>query len=58
MLKRLPKFVAVLLLLLPLARAQETRVFGEGGNWTQEITGSLAAAKNLRVKVDVGSVRV
>lgn len=56
--KSLPKFAAVLLLLLPLASAQETRVFGEGGNWTEEITGSLAAVKNLRVKVDVGSVRV
>ncbi len=52
------KFGAVLLLLLPLASAQESRVYGDGGNWTQQITGSLAAVKNLRVKVDVGSVRV
>ncbi len=58
MLKHISKFVAVLLLLLPLAMAQQTRVYGDGGNWTQEITGSLAAVKNLRVKVDVGSVRV
>jgi len=63
MLKKLSKFGAVLLLIFPvviqpLARAQQTRVYGEGGNWTQEITGSLAAAKNLRVKVDIGSVRV
>jgi DUF4097 and DUF4098 domain-containing protein YvlB len=58
MLKKLSKFVAVLLLAVPLAVAQQTRVFGDGGNWTQEITGSLAAVKNLRVKVDVGSVRV
>ena len=63
MLKKLSKFVAVLLLIFPvaiqpLARAQQTRVYGEGGNWTQEITGSLAAAKNLRVKVGIGSVRV
>ena len=56
--KQLSKFVAVLLLMLPLANAQQTRVYGEGGNWTQEITGSLAAVKNLRVKVDIGSVRV
>jgi len=47
-----------LLVTLPLASAQETRVYGGGGNWTQEITGSLAQVKNLRVKVDVGSVRV
>jgi DUF4097 and DUF4098 domain-containing protein YvlB len=58
MLKQLSKFVAVLWLTLPLASAQQTRVFGDGGNWTQEITGSLAAVKNLKVKVDIGSVRV
>jgi DUF4097 and DUF4098 domain-containing protein YvlB len=58
MLKQLSKFVAVLLLILPLASAQQTRVYGDGGNWTQEITGSLAAVKNLKVKVDIGSVRV
>jgi len=45
---------------MPLATAQQpqTRVFREGGNWAQEITGSLTAARNLKVKVDVGSVRV
>ncbi len=58
MLKQLSKFVAVLLLTLPLASAQQTRVYGDGGNWTQEITGSLATVKNLKVKVDIGSVRV
>jgi DUF4097 and DUF4098 domain-containing protein YvlB len=58
MLKKLSKFVVVLLLAVPLAMAQQARIFGDGGNWTQEITGSLAAVKNLRVKVDVGSVRV
>jgi DUF4097 and DUF4098 domain-containing protein YvlB len=57
-LKRLAKFVAVLLTLLPLAWAQQTRVYGDGGNWTEEISGSLASARILRVKVDVGSVRV
>ena len=56
MLKQLFKLVAVLLLALPLASAQQARVYGEGGNWTQEITGSLATVKNLRVKVDIGSV--
>jgi DUF4097 and DUF4098 domain-containing protein YvlB len=44
--------------LASLATGQETRVFREGGNWVQEITGSLGAAKTLRVKVDMGSVRV
>src|ERR1700680_1362472 len=58
MLKQLSKFVAGLLLTLPLASEQQTRVYGDGGNWTQEITGSLATVKNLKVKVDIGSVRV
>jgi DUF4097 and DUF4098 domain-containing protein YvlB len=38
--------------------AQETHISREGGAWGQEITGSLAAVKNLRVKVDMGSVVV
>jgi DUF4097 and DUF4098 domain-containing protein YvlB len=53
----------VLALLVPLAlvpagQAQETHVSREGGAWAQEITGSLAAVRNLRVKVDMGSVVV
>ncbi len=62
--KKLPKIVALVLLLLPLAIAQDvrpaeqTRIYQEGGKWARQITGSLAAAKNLRVKVDSGVVRV
>ncbi len=52
------KLVALLLLILPAATAQQNRVFGDGGNWTQEITGSLTGIRNLRVKVDVGTVKV
>lgn len=58
MLKKFSKIVALLLLIMPVAFAQQARVYREGGNWAQEITGSLAGAKNLRVKVDVGSVHV
>jgi len=43
---------------VPAGWAQETHVTREGGAWGQEITGSLAAVKNLRVKVDMGSVVV
>jgi DUF4097 and DUF4098 domain-containing protein YvlB len=59
-LKRSPQFVGlcILAMLAPLALAQETHVSREGGAWGQEITGTLAAAKNLRVRVDVGSVVV
>ncbi|HXZ32993.1 MAG TPA: hypothetical protein VEH30_11990 [Terriglobales bacterium] len=56
--KQLPRFVAVLLLVVPVATAQQTRIYGDGGNWIQEITGTLAAVRNLRIKVDVGSVKV
>ncbi len=62
--KKFPKIVAALLLFLPLAVAQEARsdeqvrVAQENGKWTRHITGSLAAARNLRVKIESGSVRV
>ncbi len=57
-LKKFCKIGALLLLAMPLALAQQARVYREGGDWKKEITGSLPAAKNLRVKVDVGSIRV
>src|SRR5271165_5479185 len=53
-----------MVLLLPLAVAQETRpdeqsrIYQENGKWSRQITGSVAAAKNLRVKVESGMVRV
>ena len=40
------------------SHAQDVKVSREGGSWGQEITGSLAAVKNLRIKVDMGSVVV
>jgi len=49
---------AGLTLLASLAVAQETHIAREGGSWGEEITGSLAAVKILRVKVDVGSLVV
>src|SRR5208282_1934974 len=49
---------AVLIILAPLALAQEGRISREGGAWGQEIAGTLASVKNLRVKVDMGSVVV
>ena len=48
----------MLILTVSLAVAQETRVSSEGGSWAQEVTGSLATVKNLRVKVDMGTVVV
>src|SRR5271169_1214934 len=46
------------LVAVPMSWAQETHVSREGGSWGQEITGSLAAVKILRVKVEMGSVIV
>lgn len=57
--KRSPQFVGLactLSLLVPLALAQEAHISRDGGNWSQEITGTLIAVRNLRVKVDAGSV--
>src|SRR5580693_2757042 len=48
----------MLVLLAPLTLAQEAHISREGGAWGQEVNGSLAAVKTLRVKVDVGSVIV
>lgn len=48
----------MIVVVVPLAGAQQSRVYQEGSNWAQEITGSLATAKNLKVKVDMGSVHV
>ena len=51
--------IAVLVTALAsLALCQETRVYREGSSWIQEMTGDMGAAKNLRVKLAAGSVRV
>lgn len=55
------KFAGVLAILacgLTAGMAQQTRVYRDGNNWVEERTGTLPAAKNLRVRVAVGSVRV
>jgi DUF4097 and DUF4098 domain-containing protein YvlB len=61
-LKRSPQFVAGLLLALavlaPLVVAQEEHITRENGVWSQVFTGSMAAAKNLKVRVDAGAVVV
>jgi len=63
-LNKFPKIAALFLLLVSVAVAQEarpdeqTRVYQDNGKWSRQITGSLAAVKNLRVKVDSGVVKV
>jgi DUF4097 and DUF4098 domain-containing protein YvlB len=61
-LKRALKFAGVAVVavgtLASLAVCQESRVYREGSNWVQEMTGDLGGARNLRVKLESGSVRV
>jgi DUF4097 and DUF4098 domain-containing protein YvlB len=60
-LKRSPQFaglLCVLAVLAPLALAQETQISHEGGAWSRVTTGSLTGVKNLRVRLDMGSVVV
>jgi len=57
-LNKFHKLVAAVLVVAPLALAQQTRVYNENGNWTQEITGSLGNARNLHVQVEVGTIKV
>jgi len=60
-LKHSPQFIrlaCLLALLAQLGLAQETHVSRESGSWGEVTTGSLATVKNLRIKVDMGSVVV
>lgn len=50
--------VIVAIALASVALAQDGRIYREGSNWVQEVTGELTGAKNLRVKLDTGSVKV
>jgi hypothetical protein len=59
-LKRLPQFVGLLslALLAPLALAQEANGSHGSDAWSQANSGTLAAARNVRIKVDMGAVVV
>jgi DUF4097 and DUF4098 domain-containing protein YvlB len=56
--KTISKIGIVLLLASAAAVAQQSRVYREGGGWVEEITGSLPAARSLRVSAQLGSVQV
>ena len=49
--------VVCLLFVLPLG-AQQSRVYRDGNSWVEEITGTMPAARELRVLTDLGSVEV
>jgi hypothetical protein len=50
--------VTVVLTLATLAPAQDGRIYRDGSTWVQEVSGELSEARNLRVKLDTGSVKV
>ena len=47
-----------LLLLATLAAAQQGSIQKEGGAWTNVVSGTLAGARNLHIRVEIGAVRV
>lgn len=49
--------VVFLSFVLPLA-AQQSRIYRDGNSWVEEITGTMPAARELRVFTDLGSVEV
>ncbi len=55
---RFSKLAGIILLLSPLLNAQETKIFRDGPSWVREVTGSLSTAKNLRLDIDIGSVKI
>src|SRR5437899_975929 len=58
MFKNLFKFGLLVTLMATLCVAQQGSVQKEGGNWTSDVYGSLAAVHNLHIKVEEGAVRV
>ncbi len=60
--KRIIQFAGVAVFLTALASfpalSQESKIYRESSSWGQEITGDLGSARNLRIKVQAGSIRV
>ena len=59
--KQLSKFAGILVVTMFLASAalaQQSRISNQGGNWSQDSSGSLGPARNLQIKTEFGSVRV
>ncbi|HZR66181.1 MAG TPA: hypothetical protein VFA85_13590 [Terriglobales bacterium] len=54
----LTKFGLLAVLLATVCVAQQSSVQREGNSWTNVVNGSLSGARNLHIKVDVGTVRV
>lgn len=59
--KRIHKFAIVVALsmiaTLPVA-AQNSKIYREGNAWVEEITGTLPAARSVRVRTDMGAISI
>ncbi|MGH9643319.1 MAG: hypothetical protein ACRD3Q_12965, partial [Terriglobales bacterium] len=55
---KLAGVTTAVLALASLALDQEGRIYREGSNWVQEVKGELNGARNLKVKLDAGSIKV
>lgn len=60
--KRNLQFAGMAVMLAALASipalSQDSKIYRESGSWGQEIQGDLGSARNLRIKVQAGSIRV
>src|SRR5512141_3512187 len=56
--KRVTQFGLLAALMATLCAAQQSSVQKEGGNWISVASGTLTGVHNLRIKVEVGNVRV
>jgi hypothetical protein len=56
--KNLAKLGLLIALAAILSAAQQPSVQKEGNNWTNVVNGSLTGVHNLRIKVEIGAVRV
>ncbi|MBV8478113.1 MAG: hypothetical protein JOZ36_15755 [Acidobacteria bacterium] len=52
------RIFATLVALACAALAQQSRISNRAGNWSEDTSGSLPAARNLQIKTEFGSVRV
>jgi DUF4097 and DUF4098 domain-containing protein YvlB len=56
--RQFANLLSMIAVVAPLVLAQEAHITNENGTWSQVTTGSMAAVKNVRVRVDMGSVVV
>ncbi len=58
MMKKLFQSALLAALLAACCAAQQSSIQKEGSNWTSVVSGSLSGAHNLRIRVEIGAVKV